>query len=145
MKAYLFKTERGVKILYITNDFKEAQNGINDCQLFEVDKDFLFRNLLSPEKYELVETFTLQNNANELELRLRILKPDILLADSNLIMDINGCLYIKKNNEGMGFIDIDGFTCFFYLGISKKELNKYFSLFCFIDQVKSIKNSLDLK
>ena len=50
MKAYLFKTERGVKILYITNDFKEAQNGINDCQLFEVDKDFLFRNLLSPEK-----------------------------------------------------------------------------------------------
>lgn len=145
MKAYLFKTERGVKILYITNDFKEAQNGANDCQLFEVDKDFLFRNLLRPEKYELVEAFTLQNNANELGLRLRILKPDILLADSNLIIDINGCLHINKNNKGMGIIDIDGLICFFYLGISKKELNKYFSLFCFIDQVKSIKNSLDFK
>ncbi len=159
MNAHLFKTERDVKILYVTEDGKDVKTPKNTNshksdsdtpknlaaeQLFEVDKDLLFRNLLRPDKYELVETFTLKNDAKELEKQLKILKPDILLSDTTLNLD--ECRYIiKRNNESMGIIDIEGFSSFLYLGISKSELNKYFSLFYFIDQIKSIKHTLDFK
>ncbi len=152
MESHLFKTERGVKILYITESAEgtnppgndgNVQEELNARHIFEVDKDFLFRNLIKPDKYEFLETLTFKNDAKELEKRLKILKPDILLSDTTL--NLNECLYVNKNNEDMGIIDIEGFACFFYLGISKKELKKYFTLLYFIDQVKSIKNSLDLK
>lgn len=121
MKASLFKTEKGLKILCVGNNKYPSKT-------LTSPKNFVFSSQLKSE-ISFVQDFEVADD--EEDSFIMAIRPDIVLYEKK-----DGKKYQLKNEGGYLVV------CFYEMSFT--SVQKYFDLFNFINQFKAIKSSLNL-
>ena len=129
MDAYLFQSNKGVKILYV---YDEDSKNVFDAScpfVSKISNDISF-----------VEEFSCCDFWNLLES----IKPDLLLSSpkiDNLLSEEKASKVFKKYCD-FGLLNVSNKMCVYVENVDRNELKKYYSLFLLIGQIKSIQNEL---
>lgn len=132
MKASLFKTEKGLKILCVGNDEYPSQT-------FEFNKDLVFSSQLKNDIL-LVQNFEVDDKGESL---IKVIKPDIVLVESEK-PDVKNRMIGSSIMKNFKFENVEGCFIVFFYDLSFVTIQECFGLFNFINQYKAIKSSLNL-
>ena len=126
MKATLFKTDRNIKILIISDtDYKNIL--CNGSELFNSHIDFI-------SEFE-------SNRINDL---LELWKPDVLLSEKKDIKEVEEHVVFVQNEKGIRLVNNNGNLLLWYPSIDKEKVDFYFSMSFLINNCDELKNRLGL-
>lgn len=128
-KAFLYQSGKGVKVLLL--GFEE--------KMFNVDSSLPFQGLLES-NMNLISEFQYEQVDN----LLLLLKPDILLCKANDLKTQQGSVNIVSGKDNYKMIKIEHSLCL-TCQADEKNLQKYYELLLYIEQIKTIKCRLNVE
>lgn len=143
MKAELFKTDRNVKILIVSNESDYKSIFCRNSELFKSDIEFVA-------DFECKKRNKKTGVKNEIEDLLELLKPDVLISENDAIEQESLKVLLGKafSNEELGvqFINNNGNLLLWYQDIDiEKLLKAYRTLSLLINHSYEIKNKLGVE
>ena len=131
MKAELFKTDRNIKILIVSNE--SDYKSIIRCnpELFKSDIEF-------------VAEFKCENKVKDL---MELLKPDVLLSEKGIKLNLKVIKPMDQiyENGDVHFVNNNGCLVLWYVGVDVEKISSYFTLSFLINHSHEIKNKLGVE
>lgn len=141
MKAELFRTDRNVKILIVSNESDYKSIFCRNSELFKSDIEFVA-------DFECEKRDKKDEAKNEIEDLLELLKPDVLISEKEVIkLEPSKVLFGKvfpNKKLSVQFVNNKGKLLFWLPNISKKNLEIYCLLSLLINHPYEIKNKLGI-
>lgn len=144
MKAELFKTDRNVKILIVSDNDKGDYKSIFCCnsELFKSDIKFVadFDCKVKPESDG-------EKAEDEIINLLQLLKPDVLLSEEGVELNPDAIKVMGRmcENDGIQIANNNGTLLLWYQGIDIDKLRFYCSLSFLINYSYETKNKLGVE
>lgn len=132
MKAELFKTDRNVKVLIVSNKGGYKSIFCCDSKLFKSDIEF-------------VADFECGKLEDLLEL-LKLLKPDVLLSEKGVKLDLKAITSMKICEvDGIQIANNNGSLLLWYQNIDEDKLKTYCTLSFLINHSYETKRNLGVE
>lgn len=139
MTAELFKTDRNVKILIVSDKGNYKNIFCYNSELFKSDIEFVA-------DFECEKWNEKDGAKNEIEDLLELLKPDVLLSEKKTNLHIKALKSTEMLNKNIDiqYINNNGSLVLWYTDINEKKLKSYLTLSLLINHPYEIKNKLGI-